>query len=171
VTKSRLILAIGLVLLPVFTIIGVGATEFTAVTTQINYIGEIVETDPALEISEARISIAKSYASQDDTSSPVDLEPGLSYSTVNVTGITRGHIVYTVTIREQSNNSASDSTVKWNVSLYLNETQIGPTVQLKNNPTNDSTVEGVTLRWDLGVTSLGGGPEPDLIEVVVKRAS
>ena len=168
-TKSRLILAIGLVLLPVFTIIGVGATEFTAVTTQIDYIGEIVETDPALEISEARISIAKSGAGQDDTSSPVDLTP--SYSTVNVTDITRGHIVYTVTIREQSENSAPDGTVTWNVRLYLNETQIGPTVQLKNNPTNDSTVEGVTLRWDLGVTSLGGGPEPDLIEVEVKRAS
>ena len=168
-TKSRLILAIGLVLLPVFTIIGVGATEFTAVTTQIDYRGEIVETDPALEIFEARISVAKSGADQDDTSSPVELEP--SYSIVNVNDINRGKIVYTVTIREQSSNSASDNTVTWNVRLYLNGNQIGPTVQLKNNNINSSVVEGVTLRWNLNVTSLGDGSEPDLIEIEVKRAS
>ena len=167
-TKSRLILAIGLVLLPVFTIIGVGATEFTAVTTQIDYRGEIVETDDALRIAGGRISVAKTGVPS-PTSSPVELTPS-SYPIANVTTINRGNLIYTVTIEEEDEDSASDSTVRWEAKLYLNGTLIG-TIELRNNTVNNSTVEGVTLRWDLGVTSLGGGPEPDLIEVEVKKLS
>ena len=168
-TKSRLILAIGLVLLPVFTIIGVGATEFTAVTTQINYRGEVVETDPALMIAEGRISVAKFNASQDE--SPAELGPGFSgfYNTVNVTNLQKGNLIYTVTIEERNADSAPSS-VTWVATLYLNGVSIG-TILLQNNFANDSVVEGITLRWDLGVTSLGGGPEPDLIEIEVKRVS
>ena|GEM_PF-1084747 len=165
-TKSRLILAIGLVLLPVFTIIGVGATEFTVETTKINYRGEIVETDDALRIAGGRISVANSDADQD--SSPVELHH--SKPRKNVTDIFKGHLIYTVTIEEETVDSAP-SGVTWEATLYLNGNPIG-TIELQNN-TNDSTSneEGVILRWDLGVTSLGGGSEPDLIEVEVRRLS
>jgi len=162
-TKSRLILAIGLVLLPVFTIIGVGATEFTATTTQINYRGEVVETDNTLKISDGRVSVAKS----DDQENP-SAELHHSKPTKNVTDITKGKLIYTVTIEERNANSAPINTT-WDATLYLNGTPKG-TIQLTNN-TDDSTnsVEGVTLRWDLGVTSLGSGS--DLIEVEVKKTS
>ncbi len=159
---KALIIAIALILVPLFTIISVGATEFTINTNEQRYIGEIINSDNVFKLVDARITTTNVGASADPGSanSPNDITVADPF--INANAISAGHFVYLLRIQEADSNSAPSGS-KWLVRLYLNGNQVGSDVYIGNNHA-DNTTEGARIRWNLGNTFTGG-----VIEVYMIR--
>ena len=148
-----LIIAIALVLLPLFTIIGVGATDFTVNSTQQSIIGEIIEDDNTFNVVETRLQVAGSNASatSNDVNNPIDITPASPL--VNANNINRGDFVYLIRLEEKNANSAPSGS-KWKVTLLLNDDEVA-TVYI-GNTTAVNAVEGVRIRFNIGSGFSGG---------------
>jgi len=149
---NSLIIAIALVLLPLFTIIGVGATDFTTSSTQQSIISEIIENDSTFNI-ETRLMVAGSNASQttNDENNPIDIT--VADPLVNANNINRGNFVYHIKLVEKTGDSAPSGS-KWKVTLLLDDTEIA-TVYIGNTSANTNT-EGVRIRFNIGSSFSGG---------------
>jgi hypothetical protein len=160
---KTLIIAIAMVLLPLFTMIGVGATEFTINTTEQRYIGEIISSDSTFKIVDARITTSGSNASANPGSanSPIDIT--VADPLINANSISAGHFIYLLRIEEVNGNSAPAGS-KWMVRLFLNDNQVGNEVYI-GNISSDNNVEGARIRWNLGNTFNGGIIEVQMIRL------
>jgi hypothetical protein len=149
-----LIIAIALVLLPLFTIIGVGATDFTVNSTRQSIIGEIIEDDNTFNVVETRLQVAGSNApaTTNDVNNPIDITP--ADPLVNANNINRGDFVYLIRLKEKNPDSAPLNS-KWKVTLLLNDNEVA-TVYIGNTPADNSSVEGVRIRFNIGSSFSGG---------------
>ncbi len=160
----RIIIAIALILMPLLTIISVGATDFSVNTTTQSLVAEIIEDDNTFNI-QTRIQVAGSNASASTTSesSPADITT--ADPIINASDINRNDYSYLITIREKNASSASAGS-KWLVQFYKDGTQIGNDVYIGNVTADNSAVEGARIRVSLGSSFSGG-----VIEVVIKKIS
>ncbi len=151
---KSLIIAIALVLLPLFTIIGVGATDFTVNSTQQSIIGEIIEDDDTLNVVETRLMVAGSNApaTTNDANNPIDIT--VADPLVNANVINRGDFVYIIKLAEDDATSAPSGS-KWKVTLLLNDNEIA-TVYIGNTSVDNTNVEGVRIRFNIGSSFSGG---------------
>ncbi len=162
ISMKTLIIAITMVLLPLFTMIGVGATEFTISTTEQRYIGKIIDSDSTFKLVEARITTSGSSASANPGSENNPNDITTANPLINANNISRGHFIYLLRIEEVNGNSAPANS-KWMVRLFLNGNQVGNEVYI-GNTTAEGSVEGARIRWNLGNTFNGG-----IIEVQMTR--
>ncbi len=148
-----LIIAITLVLLPLLTIIGVGATDFTVNSTQQSIRGEIIEDDATFNV-ETRLQIAgiNAPATFNDVNNPIDITP--ADPLVNANNINKNHFVYLIQLQEKNPDSAPANS-KWKVTLLLNDSEVA-TVYIGNTSANDSQTEGVRIRFNIGSSFSGG---------------
>ncbi len=161
----RIIIAIALILMPLLTIISVGATDFSVNTTTQSLVAEIIEDDNTFNIQQTRIQVAGSNASASTTSesSPADITT--ADPIINASDINRNDYSYLITIREKNASSASAGS-KWLVQFYKDGTQIGNDVYIGNVTADNSAVEGARIRVSLGSSFSGG-----VIEVVIRKIS
>lgn len=159
---QRIIIAIALILMPLFTIISVGATDFSVNTTTQSLVAEIIEDDNTFNIRETRIRVAGGNAPASTTSetSPADITS--ADPLINANNINRNDYTYFIHIQERNANSAPAGS-KWLVQFYNNGTQIGNDVYIGNTPAENSS-EGIRIRVSLGSSFSGG-----VIEVVIKK--
>ncbi len=160
---QSIIIAIALVLMPLFTIMSVATTDFSVSSTAQSLVAEVIENDDTFDIQLTRVQIAGSNAAATSTSenSPADITS--ADPIVNANDITKNNYTYFIHIQEKNYDSAPAGS-KWRVQFYKDGTQIGNDIYIGNTIANNSAKEGIKVRVDLGSSFSGG-----VIEVVIKK--
>lgn len=159
---QRIIIAIALILMPLLTIISVGATDFSVNTTTQSLVAEIIEDDNTFNIQQTRIHVAGINAPASTTSEASPAEITTADPIINANNINRNDYTYLIHIEEKNANSAPANS-KWLVQFYKDDTKIGNDVYI-SNAIADSNSEGIRIRVSLGSSFSGG-----VIEVVIKK--
>lgn len=159
---KNLIIVTALILMPLFTTVGVATTDFTVNSTQQSIIGEVIENDNTFSIKTTlQVAGSDATATTNNENNPIDITT--ADPLVNANNISRGNYVYLIQLEEKSASSApADS--KWLVRVFLNDTQVGSNVYIGNITPDNTSIEGVRIRVNLGNSFSGG-----VIQTVISR--
>ena len=154
---KTIIISIAVILLPLLSMIAFAETSWKTAEITGLYTGQVLKTDDAITIAEARIGVAPHAWRQ---SHSAELSPSGGVATTR--DLTVGELVYLIRVSETAVDSAPAGSM-WEAKLYINRFPKG-TLRFGNG-TAENQIEQATLYFPLDVTTFNGG----IIEFEIRR--
>ncbi|HLE98214.1 MAG TPA: hypothetical protein VI997_12650 [Candidatus Thermoplasmatota archaeon] len=131
----------------VFAAAGFGAAVTISETTYSAIFGDVADIGTGFTITSAQIGVIKATTAADGTTSGSANEMVTSAAGDGNTALTKAHWFYKVVVEESAVASVTSGTYK--LELFSDDTSQG-SLYVKQDTSDASNVEGVTLKWDVG---------------------
>lgn len=130
---------------------------------------ETMQADTSIDVRPRGLGIkggGNADANATDCASPREAKTTLPTAR---TALTKGNYFYRADIKETAPDAWPDAEDRlYQVELYADDTLMG-TVYFTNTNGNDTAIEGVNVRIDLGISSNGTTPLPDKYNLIITR--